>query len=198
VADETDELLERARAGDERAISALVVRHLPSLRAYVRLRGGPLVRRCESDSDLVQSICVEILRNLQNVRYQGEGPFRHWLFTIALRKLVEKERYYRAEKRNPDRLAAPAEGDSESINPLVSACYAKLGTPSEVAIQRETSRRIEEALDAMPENYRDVILMSRLMGLSHAEIAERLGKSEAAVRTTLSRALARVARILAE
>ena len=192
---ESEILIARAGQGDPDAIGRLFERHLSALRAYVRLRGGGRVRRQENDSDVVQSVCLELLKNLENFRYEGEAAFRHWLFTAALRKLVEKDRYWRAAKRDADRVAS-SERQSPSATDALAEVYADLCTPSQVAIGRESLERVERALDAMPEDQREILLMSRLMGLSHAEIAQRVGRSELAVRSALSRALARLARML--
>ena len=63
---------------------------------------------------------------------------------------------------------------------------------------REELERIESAFDRLPEEYREVITLARIAGLSRAEIAERMGRREGAVRTLLSRALARLAELLDE
>ena len=52
---------------------------------------------------------------------------------------------------------------------------------------------MEAALDRIREDYREIILLARVTGLSHREIAEKLGKSEGAVRMLLHRALGRLA-----
>ncbi|MBL8756565.1 MAG: sigma-70 family RNA polymerase sigma factor, partial [Planctomycetes bacterium] len=62
---------------------------------------------------------------------------------------------------------------------------------------REELAALEGAFDALTDEQRDVVTWSRLLGLSHQEIAARLGKTEVAVRKTLSRALARLAAVLA-
>lgn len=174
------------------SVGALLARHLTSLRAYVRLRGGPNLRRWESDSDLVQSVCAEVLRGEERFDYQGEDAFRHWLFTTALRKLVEKNRYHRAQRRDRERIEGGARVDHD-----LAACYASLVTPSQTAMGNEAMARLEQALDTMPESWRDAVLMSRLMGFPYPEIARRLGQAESTVRANLSRAIARVGRVLA-
>ena len=75
---------------------------------------------------------------------------------------------------------------------------ASLGvSPSRHASVREELHAIEGAFDSLSEEQREVVTMSRLLGLSHAAIAYRLGKSEVAVRKILSRGLARLATTLA-
>jgi len=195
MVDETQILIQRAGDGETAAIGQLLERHLPALRAYVRLRSSARVRRRDEDSDIVQSVCGELLQNLQGFQYSGEAAFRHWLFTAALRKLVEKDRYWSAEKRNADRLLTAAEMTCSEDDPL-SRIYANLATPSQLCAGRETLVQLEGALDKLPEDHREIVLMSRLIGLSHKEIATRLGRTESSVRTVLCRALGRLARIL--
>src|SRR4029079_12806489 len=193
VPNDAESLISCASQGDDVAISALLDRHLPSLRAYIRLRMGPRVRRWDSEQDLAQSVCREALENLEGFTYRGEAAFRHWLFTMARRKLADRHEYLGADKRDVDRMTTNA-GSASSFAREVHAAF---GTPSELAIRAETLARIEEALDEMPDESREVVLMSRLAGLSTIEIAERLGKKPSSVRSALSRALARLARALA-
>ena len=60
---------------------------------------------------------------------------------------------------------------------------------------REELECIETAFDELPERYREVITLSRVCGLTTAELAERLELSEHYARTLLSRALARLSRL---
>lgn len=197
MADESEILVRRAARGDGQAARSLLALHLPALRAYVRLHSGARVRRQENDSDLVQSVCLELLRNLEGFRYEGEAAFRRWLLTAALRKIVQKDRHYRAARRDPDRLVIGAGSSSPGSGPSPQAHRGGDPSPSQVATGKETLERIERALDALSEEQREVVLLSRIAGLSHAQIAQRLGRSESTVRSSLSRALARLARLLA-
>ena len=61
---------------------------------------------------------------------------------------------------------------------------------------REEVLRIEQAFEELPENFREVITLSRILGLSHREIAEQTGSTEGATRALLFRALARLSRLL--
>lgn len=187
------ELVEKAARGDEGAIEALLERHWPGLHAFVRLRAGHEILRQESSSDLAQSVCREVLERLDQYQYRGEGEFRAWLYTTAIRKILHRSQYYRAEKRDVRRHAeagAP-EGD-------VADLYRALSSPSGKLVTAEEVARIEAAFARLPEERREVILLSRFLGLSHREIAAHLGRSEAACRTLLVRALAELAENLRE
>ena len=196
MAEDSEILISRAGEGDAVAITALLERHLPSLRAYIRLRMGPGIRRWETDSDLMQSVCLDVLQSLDGFKYQGEARFRQWLFTTAQHKLVARDRYYRAGKRDTERLETQGQQCLDDPDAVAREIYRALGSPSEHAMRQETLEQIERALDRMPETAREVILMSRLAGLTNAEIAEALGKTESAVTTLLCRSLAELARML--
>ncbi|MFO1078992.1 MAG: hypothetical protein U1E73_14825, partial [Planctomycetota bacterium] len=94
--DDTRELLRRAAHQERDAIERLLLRQLPGLEAFVRLRMGPGMRSRTEPPDLVQSVCREVLEDLAGFEFRGEAPFRHWLFTRAENKLREKQRYLSA------------------------------------------------------------------------------------------------------
>ena len=184
--DDLDGLLRAASRHDEAAVSTLLQQHLPALRAFVRLKAGPSLLARESCSDLAQSVCRDVLENADRFRFGGEPEFRKWLFTIALRKIADRAEHWRAGKRDPARERAGL--DEQEIRGL-----AEVWTPSRQAAAREELQRAEEAFLRLAPEKQEVVLMSRLMGLSHAQIAQELGKTEVAVRSMLSRALAELA-----
>lgn len=155
-----------------------------------------MIRAKESESDLAQSVCREILQDLEDFEYRGETRFRHWLYTTALRKILDRDKYYRRAKRDAAR-EQPAAADAAPLDLApVAACYQTVFTPSENAIRREEVEALERAFEQLPDNYRQVITLSRVVGMSHAEIAEKLETSEAYSRNLLSRALARLSRLM--
>lgn len=193
MSDTFSEVVERARRGDAGATEALLRENLPGLRAFIRLRSDRLLRARESVSDLVQSVCREILNDLAGFPVATEQAFRHWLYTSALRKILDRRKYWEAERRDirrETRLEPAAEQE-------LLASYGTFCSPSRHAAMREEVERIEAAFERLPEEYREVITLARIVGLSHREIAERMGRNEEAVRKLLSRARARLARLLA-
>lgn len=187
-------LVKNASRGDPAALTELLQAYLIRLRAFVRLRMSPELRAQESASDLVQSVCREVLEGLDAFEYRDERQFRAWLFTTTLRKIQGRMDYYRAAKRDLKRVAAPRTSDP-GLETLAAA-YSPIATPSKEAMLHEHVERIENAFGRLPELDREVITLSRFAGLPHKEIAEHLGKSEAATRTLLYRALAKLAREL--
>lgn len=186
-------LLARAADGDRAAIGQVLVDNLPQLEAYLRLQAGPAIRRKESLSDLVQSVCLAALRDLSGFEFRGESQFRHWLCKHALHKLVNKHEYYAAQKRDVAReaQAGPAP-DSDASGDLLLQCYATICTPSRCASAREQLQQFEAAFDELAEDYREAITLRRIVGLDYPEIAEVMQRSEGAVRNLVYRGLARL------
>ncbi len=192
---EADALAQRASSGDPQAVDALLQRHLPGLRTYVRRNIGPALLAKESSSDVVQSVCREVLADVGRFEYRGEAAFRTWLYQAALRKIIDRHRYYRAEKRDPAReVAGPSSATMtpEELAVLASSIHA----PSREAMMNEEIERLERGFSKLAEGDRRVIKLVYVEGLSHVEVAERLGCSEVNSRKMLSRALARLSKQL--
>ena len=183
----TAELVAAARNKDEAALQQLLVRNMPGLEAFVRLRMGATLRGLMTAPDLVQSVCREVLEDLGDFEFRGEGPFRHWLFVRAENKLREKHRYHHRGKRDQQKAVSLSEGTNAITG------YRTLHTPSKDLEVQETMRRVEAAFDQLPEDYREAVTLYKLCELSYAEIAERMNRSEGAVRNLVYRGISRLA-----
>lgn len=187
-------LYERATKGDDAAVEELLERHLPGLRTYVRRNVSPGVLAKESSSDLVQSVCREVLEHAGNFEYQGEAAFRSWLYQAALRKLIDRQRYYKAEKRDTAREAVLERSHDLSSEAATVLAASLTGSPSSEAIMHEEVQRLERGFAQLEESDREIIHMVYVQGLTHAQVAEKLGCNEVASRKQLSRALARLSK----
>src|SRR5262245_21097418 len=167
-------------------LDAMVARYLPGVRAFVRLHMGQKLRDREESCDLTQSVAREILEHADRFQSGGETGFREWLYTTARRKILNRIEHWGAQKR-----AAP-EIEQDQLPDCYRTCY----TPSQQAAARENLAAMEAAFDRLTEDQREVLIQHKLIGRSHAEIAARLGKTPEAVRTILSRGMARLAVIL--
>ena len=187
--DESRELLASASGGDAASVESLLERFLPQLHAFVRLQMGQELRAKESSVDLVQSACREVLEHLDRFQYTGESNFRHWLFTTALRKVRNRVAYYRAAKREGAQALDTTSGQDAG---LLDA-YRTLRTPSQELIAHEEVGHLEAAFAQLAPHSQQVVLLSRLVGLSHREIAATMGRTESSTRNLLYRALAELA-----
>jgi RNA polymerase sigma factor (sigma-70 family) len=171
-------------------LDRLLEEHLPRLRAFVRLRTNQAIRARESCSDLVQSVCREVLQEQARFEFQGEAAFRNWLYTAALRKIVSRDRHWHAQRRDVGREQSPA-SDSGVGRDILDA-YATVTTPSMLVVRKESEAAFEAAFDTLSDEHREIVTLNKLVGLSHQEIAEQLGKSEEACRQLLRRALVKL------
>lgn len=170
---------------------ALLEQHLAALHAYVRVRLGRALRSKEESRDLVQSVCREVLTDFTRRDPSEPGRFREWLLHAAENKIRDRLRHWQRQKRDVAlevELDATRDGDRE-----LSLQMAKLSSPSRDAIGREELARLEQAFARLPQDYRTAIVLARIEGLDHAQLAERLGRTPLATRSLLSRALARLA-----
>lgn len=160
----------RLRAGDARAFSALYERHARRLYTFLARHS----RDRHLAEDLLQETFLRVFTHRR--AYRASGQFRAWLFTIARRLLIDHVRRERPVWDAPDVAdQAPASGSPESH-----------------AEARESLERLEGALAALPSSLREVVLLSRLVGLRADEIAEVTGSTPGAVRVALHRALRRL------
>jgi RNA polymerase sigma-70 factor (ECF subfamily) len=98
-------------------------------------------------------------------------------------------RHHHAARRDVAREVAGGGTDGDTTYGLY---YTRI-TPSRVAMGRESMAAFEAAFDRLNDDHREVITLTRIVGLSHAEAAQEMGRSEDAVRVLLQRALARLA-----
>lgn len=186
-----DGLIGRAQAGDGEALDELFRRHELAVRAFVRLKSGALLRAKEESTDIVQSACREALKDIAAATFADEDDFKAWLIRVAWNKIHRKSAFYRAERRTS---ARERDLKTDDLGPL--AAYARNLTPSRDAAAAEEMERVERAFDALPDDYRDVLVEAAIVGRDRAELAAERGQSVEALRQTLTRARARLAMLL--
>lgn len=181
--DRTDELTalsQRVQAGDERAFRALFdALHDPLLRFAFSL-----VRESSVAEDLVQEAFVR-LWDLRE-RVEAAHSLRAYLFR-TVRNLAFN---HRRNLRTRERLLGDATHGDDA--PLVG----RTPGPEETLAGREIELRLRECLELLPARQREALLLSRVEGLSHAEVAETMECSPRTVNNHLVAALATLKRHL--
>lgn len=183
-------LLQQAQSGDQRALQQLLVRHMAPLRAFVRLQVGPLLRARESESDIVQQVCVEVLQRAENFRFQGESKFRGWLYGAVLHVVRDRERFHKAARRTPEREVPVTNADA------LLTSYRNVSSPSSHLHAADEVRQLEQAFERLPPHYAEVLALAQVARLSRTDIAERLGISPDAVSKLQKRAILRLSKEL--
>jgi RNA polymerase sigma-70 factor (ECF subfamily) len=151
---------------------------------------GAEIRPRLDSMDLVQDALVSALGGLKNFTYKNEGDFLRWLTRITqnqlrdnLDKLYTNKRDIRKEVRLEN--YGPTTGGNFVGNPAP----VQATTPSVIMSKKEDLDKLEKAIDKLKPDYREVIVLAKIEGLSYKEIADKLGKSINSVAHLLSRAM---------
>lgn len=194
VAEKTQQLVSLAQNGDASALDRLCGVYGERLRRILRLRMGPELRSQLESMDLVQDALVAAVGNLDGFTYREEGDFLRWLAHVAENRIRDHIDRMHAAKRDVRREAQfPAADSLAGDRPAAAAVPIVTTTPSVVLRRREELDRLELAMDRLPSEYRQVIVLAKIEGIAHKEIAARLNKTPAAVAKLLSRAIVALA-----
>jgi RNA polymerase sigma-70 factor, ECF subfamily len=144
----------RAKEGDRDALRLLYIRYSDNVYGYVR----SIVRDEKEAEDLTQHVFMKLITVI--VKYDDRGvPFSGWLLRLARNAALDHLRRRRA---------TPTE-----------EVYGANTDPDEG--ERDRARSLRVALDTLPDEQRDVMIMRHVVGLSPPEIAARMGRSESSV-----------------
>lgn len=163
-------LIEKARTGDEAALSRLVELYAPRI-----LRFGLKLCRDEQDArDVVQQTLLSLASHLGDFR--GDSHLSSWLFAIA--------RSHCIKQRTRGAAALP----TEELDRAGLQVAAPEHAPDEAFSREELERALDGAIRALEPAQREVLVLRDVEGLSAAEVAESLGLSVEAVKSRLHRA----------
>ncbi len=164
------------------------------LRLHARLQIDAHFRGKFDESDIAQQTMIEAWRSQSNFRGQSERERMAWLRQILANVLGHEMRRYRGtQKRDLSRersLEQSLENSMvESSAAIGSIVPANQASPSQIVQQRERERQLADAIERLPADYREVIILRNLELQSHEQIAQQLGRTPAAVRMLWLRAL---------
>jgi RNA polymerase sigma-70 factor, ECF subfamily len=181
------ETLRLATAGDRHAQNELVRELLPHVeRQLLRYPVADEDRR-----DLVQTTLMQVVRRLGSFR--GDSSFSTWLFRVTANEALM---LMRSQRRHRARVVAGLELEDLATLPAMNDGETDERTDVMV-MNKERDGRVRAALDALPQDYRDVVLAHYNEDLGLQEIADRLQLTESAVRSRLHRARTSLKGILA-
>jgi RNA polymerase sigma-70 factor (ECF subfamily) len=150
------DLLQRiAERADPAAFRELYEVYGPRVKAYMMRKGAD----AGTAEDLAQETLITVWRKA--ALYAGEkGSMTTWVFAIARNLRIDRLRREVPWQELPEGRITEASAD-----PL----------PDEAVAEKERQQRVQAALAELPPDQREVVSLAYLEGLSHSEIAERLG-----------------------
>lgn len=169
-------VVDAARQGDQGAVGHLYVHYLPRVYRYVAARLGP----GEDAEDVTEEIFLRVIDGLDRFRWR-DVPFGAWLFRIARNEIVSHVR----KQRTRGGAAQLSEGIPDASPGHVEAVEFQM-----------TLAVVREAADRLPEAQRQVIALRFGAGLSVAETAKTLNKSENNVKVLQHKAIARLQKMV--
>jgi RNA polymerase sigma-70 factor (ECF subfamily) len=179
-------LIERIKNGEREAFSTLFEKHRPRLAVLIHYRLSPELRRFFEVDDILQETFLKAFRDFDQFTYQSPGSFMSWLACISDHVMADLARSQGRQKRHAaEILRFRSESNPSGPEPVDSR------TPSRVFAEEEGLRELLAKLNALPENYRQAILLMKVEGLTTQEAAARLGKTSESAALLLHRALKR-------
>jgi RNA polymerase sigma-70 factor (ECF subfamily) len=192
-----EELLRQARTGSGIALGQLLELYRSYLALLARLQIGRRLQGKVDAADLVQETFLEAHRSWVQFRGASEAELIGWLRQILASKLSELIRRYLGTQRRDVRLERALAGElDQSSRVLNQGLVARQSSPSQQAARREQAVLLADALERLPEDYREVIILHHMEELSLPEVARRLGRTEHSVEKLWARALAKLRRTL--
>lgn len=169
-------LVRRAMAGEREAFGALYECHVDAVYRYVRFRVCDIALA----ADLTQDVFISAFRGI--ARLEHPERFGAWLIQIAHNRVLNDRR---SRSRQDGHIEWRADGDA-----LVEELPSPVPDPARQVELRLAGERVAAATEALTEIQQQVLALRFVAGLSLAETAELLGRTEDAVKKLQRRALA--------
>jgi len=190
VRDDSDEsLMLRYRDGDVRAFELLVTRHRKPLFNFI-LR---FVRDTAAAEDVTQETFLRLVKGAD--AYERQAKFTTWLYTIARNLCVDAAR--RGKHRKAASLDAPL-GDEDGSASLLDLVPDTGAGVDRQAQSRELAVRLRQAIEALPDEQREIFLLREVADLQFNEIANVIGCPENTVKSRMRYALEKLREALEE
>lgn len=177
--DDTQVLLDRAKAGRQSALDLLFGRHLTSLRQWARGRLPPWARRTTDTADLVQDVLLRLFGRIDHFDARGKGALAAYLRQSIHNRIRDEIRFV-----NRRTIVDIEDVRIPDMQP----------SPYEHAARAEDARRYRTALRRLAEGDQELIVGAVELGYNHEQLAVATGRPTAdAARVGLHRALRRLA-----
>jgi len=171
--------IERLKAGEAEAFDELVNQYSANVYAV-------LIRLTEDEEearDLTQDTFLSALKAIKNFR--GEADLKTWLYRIAVNESRNRFRWWKRRNRS-----STVSLDAETVfgqTPLSESLSDSAENPEMEALRHEREHALRQALNSLPTNFREVIVLRDIEGLSYEEVATALETNVGTVKSRISR-----------
>lgn len=196
---DTNELLQRAGAGDVRALAEVLDRNRERLKLMVRVRMDPRLRGRLDPSDVVQEAYLDAARRLPEYVRDPAVPFFLWLRKLTAQRITDVHRQHLGARMRSAGMEVSLHGGvypQASSMSLAAQLLGRFSSPSRAAMRAEIQIRVQEALRGMDDLDREVLALRHFEMLSNEEVAQVLGIKKTAASNRYVRALKRLTAVL--
>ena len=197
----TQQLVIRIHGGDREAFDLLFMRYYPRIKLMVRMQMLDKLKAQVEPDDVIQEIYMEVYRNFHKFEYSDPDSFFKWVTTVISWKIKDFDKYFfKTAKRQPHETLSLQQksGEDTTSFELGDGVPASQNTPSQIVMEREGYQLLDQALQKLPENFRQVITYRQIMKLTAAETAEEMGMQPNAVNVLFHRAQQKLQSVLRE
>jgi RNA polymerase sigma-70 factor (ECF subfamily) len=192
-----EQLLRKAQAGDDATLGRLLELYRRYLALLARVQIGQRLQGKVDASDLVQETFLEAHQNFGRFRGTSEAELVRWLRQILAANPAELCRRYLGTRGRDVRLERDIEDACDRSSVLLGHVLVAPGSsPSQQAARREQAVLLADALAELPDDYREVLVLRHLEGLTFPEVARRMGRSLDSVEKLWMRGLARLRQVM--
>jgi RNA polymerase sigma-70 factor, ECF subfamily len=170
-------IVAKAKAGEDSALTAIYETYQPKIQKFLYYRVGNL----HAAEDLTTEVFLRVIENLPKYRV-SDIPFQAWIFQIARNLAIDYFRRQSVRRHEQIDESVPCNGDG----------------PDAIVNHTLVAERLREALDHLTDGQSDVLVMRFISGLSIAETAQSLNRSEGAVKALQARGLEAMNRVLSQ
>lgn len=195
---ETLSLIADAKKGDKAALESVCARYIGRVHKIVACRMGRELRGKAESMDIVQSVMIKAVRDIDAFNTASESKFINWLAKIVENTIRDKIDYFTAEKRSTAaevQLVHETQGGGAGVTDITDKTSP---TITEEVEGRQKLAILCDALDRVKENHREAIILRDYAGMTFKEMGGVLGCSEDAARMLYVRSMDEITDILAE
>jgi RNA polymerase sigma-70 factor (ECF subfamily) len=180
------ELLQHYMQGDEAAFREIVGRYKNSLYAFLK----QFLNRTDLVEDVFQETFLQLFTSRKS--FDPERPLRPWLFTIAANKA--KDALRKSQRTSAVPIGAISESQDMSFDEMLNSLDADNVVPYDELERNETAAQVNEVIAGMPENLREILVLSYFNKFSYKQMADVLSIPIGTVKSRLHTAVARFAK----
>jgi len=197
MSDSGEHLLKRVQDKNVDAMAEYIELNRGPLMAFIERQLGASLRKKVDSEDVFQEVTIDAVKSLPVMELGNREPFS-WLCQISERRIIDAHRrFFGTQKRDASREVSIGTPRGNTGQPaLINMIVKTMTTPSQAFSRNAREIKLLEALDTLPEEQREALRLRYIEGLPSKEIAQRLKKSNGAIRVMLTRSLKRLQSIL--